>query len=153
MTRKEALAFVRRHGIVLESARGCVPNLAERVAGESVAGRWWAHPKGREIFALTRALRASPGIMVCRLVAGRITYVHERLWPALARLSTRFPQANLAIVRETHTRAGTHRVQSIPFRKWLPARVMRQAEKLKVSDAEALIGETLPDACGLLHSE
>ena len=33
MNQKEALAFVERHGIVLQAARGPLPNLAETIAG------------------------------------------------------------------------------------------------------------------------
>jgi hypothetical protein len=40
MSPKEAIAFVKRHGIVLESARGPVPSLAEAVAGEPIRGSW-----------------------------------------------------------------------------------------------------------------
>jgi len=50
---EEALRFVETNGIVLESARGRVPAFADFVAGERVT-RWWSHPKGRQIFALTR---------------------------------------------------------------------------------------------------
>src|SRR4030095_7234834 len=32
---------VREQGIVLQSARGPVPNLAEYVAGEPIRGSWW----------------------------------------------------------------------------------------------------------------
>src|SRR5438552_9078309 len=38
VTPKNAIAFVRSHGIVLESARGPVPILTEAVAGERIQG-------------------------------------------------------------------------------------------------------------------
>src|SRR5438876_7163852 len=41
MTPKQALSFVKTHGIVLESARGPVPNLAETIAGQPISGSWW----------------------------------------------------------------------------------------------------------------
>src|SRR6267378_3690441 len=41
MNRKEALAFVERHGIVLQAARGPLPNLAETIAGRAIRGSWW----------------------------------------------------------------------------------------------------------------
>ena len=48
MSAADALAFVERHGIVLESARhAAIPSLAEAIAGEPIRGSWWAHPKGR----------------------------------------------------------------------------------------------------------
>jgi hypothetical protein len=50
MTTTEALAFVRRAGVVLESARGPVPSLAETIAGERIRGSYWAHPQGTTIF-------------------------------------------------------------------------------------------------------
>ena len=71
MTRRSALSFVKRHGIVLESARGPVPNLAEAVVGGRIRGSWWGHAKGKQIFWLTRAVRDSADVLVCRLVSGK----------------------------------------------------------------------------------
>src|SRR6266481_4248771 len=53
---KEALAFIKRHGVVLQSARGPVPSLAEAVAGGPIRGSWWGHPKGRSIYSATQAV-------------------------------------------------------------------------------------------------
>ncbi len=91
MTHAEAIACVCRHGVVLESGIGPVPSLAEAVAGGPIRGSGWGHAQGREIFAVTRAVRDCPDVLVCRLVDGKITYVHRRLWPALVRLAKRFP--------------------------------------------------------------
>lgn len=55
MTLRQALAFIRRHGVVLEAAQGPVPSVAEAIAGEPVRRSWWSHPKSHEIFAVTRA--------------------------------------------------------------------------------------------------
>jgi hypothetical protein len=38
VTLEQALDFVREHGIVLESARGPVPSLADAIAGTPVSG-------------------------------------------------------------------------------------------------------------------
>src|SRR4029077_18170072 len=56
MNRKEALAFVERHGIVLQAAHGPFPNLTEAIAGGAIKGSWWGHPKGKEIFRAVRAI-------------------------------------------------------------------------------------------------
>src|SRR2546422_8716987 len=85
MTSRQALAFIREHGIVLESARGPVPSLAEVTAGEPVRGSWWSHPKSHQIFAVTRAVRDSDDVLVCRLIKGKITFVHRRVWAPLVR--------------------------------------------------------------------
>jgi len=87
MNCKTALQFVERHGIVLESAHGPVVTFADAAAGERIRGNWWSHPKSHQIFALTRLVRNSPDVLVCRLVDGKITYVHRRVWPALVRLA------------------------------------------------------------------
>jgi hypothetical protein len=137
VTSKQALRFVEEQGIVLESARGAVPNLASTVAGETIRGSYWRHPKTHEIFRCIRAVRASPDVLVCRLVEGTITYVHRRLWPALAKLAQRFDQPRLAAVREIHTASGAHRVQTTPFSKWISADIRRAAAQLSQEQAAA----------------
>jgi hypothetical protein len=135
---REALLFIRRHGIVLEAGAGPVPNLAEAVSGRS--GAWWSHPKGRLIFKLTRAVRDAADVLVCRLVGGKITYVHRRLWPALARLSGAFPKKDLAAIREEHTASGRHRLVTVPYPKWLPP----DLPELSDEDARRDLGPVVP---------
>src|SRR4026208_215350 len=130
MTSKQALAFVRAQRIVLESARGPVPSLAEAIAGEPIRGRWWAHPKGNDIFRLSRAIRASPEVLVCRLVSGKVTYVHRRVWSALVALAGRFPLERLTAIQEVHTPAGKHKLVVTPFPDWVPKEILRAARKL-----------------------
>jgi len=125
MTTRQALAFVRKHGIVLESARGRVPSLAEAVAGGPIRGSWWTHSKGREIFAITRAVRHSRDVLVCRLAGGKITYVHRRLWPRVVREADTVPRRWLAQLTEVHTRAGRHVIRTVPFPRWVPERLRR----------------------------
>ena len=137
MNAKQALAWVKKCGIAVESAHANVPSLAQEVAGEPVKGSWWGHPKGNEIFRLSRAIRSSPDVLVCRLVDGKITYIHRCLWPALVRLAGRFSKHRLAAVKETHTSAGKHKLVVIPFPKWVPKKVLRAAQKLTEKQAAA----------------
>ncbi len=108
MNQKEALAFVERRGIVLQAARGPVPNLAEAIAGGPIRGSWWGHPKGKEIFRAAEAICKSPNVLVCKLIGGKITYVHRRLWPALVKLASRLREEQLAKVWNEHTASGAH---------------------------------------------
>ena len=78
----DALAFVEQHGIVLVSGQGAVPLLSEAVVGEPIRGSWWAHPRGKAIFDALRILSASPDVLFCKLVDGKQTLVHRRLWPS-----------------------------------------------------------------------
>ena len=140
MTPRQAIAFVRKHGVVLEAAAGPVPSLANAIAGEPIRGNWWGHLRGREIFALTRAVRDSDDVLVCRVVAGKITYVHRRLWPALARVAKRLPRKQLAKIQELHTATGRHVTKIVPFPKWVPAAVLRAAARVSEDDALAMLG-------------
>jgi hypothetical protein len=132
--------MVRTQGIVLESGVGPETSLAEAIVGAPIGGSWWAHPRGREIFAVTRAIRGSPDVLVCRLVGGKITYVHRRLWAALARLSERLPASGLAQLREVHTPSGKHVTSENPYPEWLPEAVSMEARGLSVADAISQLG-------------
>jgi len=140
MTAIEALTFVCTHGVVLESASGPVPSLAHAIAGERIRGSWWSHPKGNEIFKLTHAVRESPDVLVCRLVDGKVTYVHRRLWPALVRACSRFPGKRLAQVRERHTASGRHVVEQVAFPDWVSAALAAQAAELNEEAALEQLG-------------
>ena len=136
MTAREALAFICKHGVVLESARGPVPSLAQVIAGETIRGSWWSHPKSPEIFAVTRAVRDSDDVLVCRLIDGKITLVHRRVWPALVRVADRFPSGHLSQLREVHTSSGRHVTTEVAFPDWVPSNVRTTARTL--SEAAAL---------------
>ena len=140
MTAEEALRFIEQEGLVLESARGPVPSLAERVTGRRIRGSWWADPNADQIFVLIKSVRRSPDVLVCRLVQGKITLVHRRLWPALVRLADRFPLDRLAAVKEIHTKQGKHAVQETAFPEWVPQDVLAAARQLEDDDALAVLG-------------
>lgn len=132
----EALAFIERHGVVLASAKGPVPRLAEAIAGGPIRGNWWSHPEGKRIFALFGAIADSPDVLVCRLVNGKITFVHRRLWPALARAAKRLGSERLSQVHEEHTSSGRHASHEVAFPKRVPPEVSRRAKA--TSEEEAL---------------
>ena len=140
MTAREAIAFVKANGIVLESARGSAPSLAAAIAGEPIRGSWWGHRKARQILHCSRAVRDSEDVLVCRLLGGKVTYVHRRLWPALFKLRERFDPDRLAAIREFHTKEGKHRVVTVPFSKWIPRQMKREAERLTNDHATDLLG-------------
>jgi hypothetical protein len=143
VTPKDAVAFVELHGIILESGNGPVPNLAEAIAGERIRGNWWGHPKGRSIFAATRAVRDSPDVLTCRLVGGKVTYIHRRLWPAVVRLAAKFGKDSLAAIREDHTASGAHRIVQTPFPDWVGTDTKEAANHYSEEEAISLLGEEL----------
>ncbi len=139
MSPREAIAFVRRHGVVLQAARGPVPSLAEAIADGPIRGSWWGHAKGRVIFHAAQAICESPEVLVCKLIDGKVTYVHRRLWPALVKLAPRFRKSQLAKVWDEHTKSGAHASRRIAFPEWVPSEVLREAEALSIAEAEQLL--------------
>lgn len=140
MTPQEALGIVRTQGVALESGAGPETSIAEAVAGAPIRGSWWAHARGKEIFRVTRAIRSSPDVLVCRLVGGKITYVHRRLWPALARLAERLPASGIAQICEIHTPSGKHVTKEVPYPQWVPGDVSDEARDLSEAAAVAQLG-------------
>jgi hypothetical protein len=132
---RKAMVFVKSQGIVLQAARGRAPNLAEFVAGAPIRGSWWGHPRGKAIFDAANVVVDSGDVLVCRLVGGKVTFVHRRLWPALVRLADRLPEGGLDQISEEHTPSGRHERRVMPFPEWVPADVAREARRL--SEAEA----------------
>jgi hypothetical protein len=129
--------------VVLASAKGSVPNLAEQVAGEPIRGSWWGHKKGPEIFQALGAVDESPDVLCFRLVDGKITFVHRRLWPALVRLADELGTERLTVIKQEHTETGAHRNVTTPFPKWVPPEVKKAAQELSVSEARAALGTWL----------
>ena len=139
MNLAELLRFVRANGVVLESARGPVPNLVEAIVGAPVKGSWWGHAKGKEIFNLLNRVRDTGEVMVCRLVGDKVTYVHRDVWPAIVRLAAEIPRERIAAIDQVHTASGAHRSVKTPFPKWVPAPVMSAAKKLSEEEASRLL--------------
>jgi hypothetical protein len=141
-----AMAFIRRHGVVLVSAKGPAPRLTEAIAGEPIKGSWWGHSKGHQIFAILQKLEDSPDILVCRLIAGRVTMVHRRLWPAFVKLAGHFQPDQLAQIRQEHTATGKHVKHLTAYPTWVPAEVMEEAARLSTQEAEVLLKDFIMHA-------
>lgn len=116
---RQILAELEAHGLLLQSdAR--LPSIASLVAGEPVRGSWWGHPRAHAIFRVSCELAEHPDVVVTKLVSGKITFVHRRLWPALVAVASareswqlkdlsRVARALLAAV----TRRGTLRTDAV----------------------------------------
>jgi hypothetical protein len=129
------LTWLEREGIVLQSARHPLfPSLVEHIAGEPIAGSWWGHKKGHDIFRALGHVYASPDVVATKLVAAKLTLIHRRLWAALAALAfaERIPGERLDRVTQEHTASGRHENRVEPFPAWLP-------RGLRVPSVEAAI--------------
>jgi hypothetical protein len=139
-----AIEFVEAHGVVLVSAKGPAPRLIEAIAGEPISGNWWSHPRANAIYNVLAEVSESRQVLVCRLVNGKVTLVHRRLWPALVRLADRFAPQQITQVREQHTPSGRHMVTEVSFPDWVPTEIVQEATALTEGEAASVLGQWLP---------
>ena len=73
---------LKRSGLVL-LADNKLPSISTFVVGEPVRGSWWGHPKAHDIFRVVCRFVDHPDVAVTKLISGKVTFVHRKLWPAL----------------------------------------------------------------------
>ncbi len=76
-----------KYGLLLHSDLR-FPNLVRIVAGETVHGSWWGHPKAHLIFQVGGALVKDPDVLRTKLISGKETYLHRSLWSQFLRIAT-----------------------------------------------------------------
>lgn len=69
-------------GLLLKQDK-LLPNVVTLLTGESLRTSWWSHPKAHLIFAVLSELADHPDVLFTKLLYGKDTLVHRRLWPAL----------------------------------------------------------------------
>ena len=144
VTARRALAFIRKHGLVLQSAHvRSVPVLVDYIAGSTIRGSWWGHSMGRQIFKVLTEVHDSGDVVALRLIEGKLTLAHRRAWPALVALAGEIGRARLAAVREAHTPSGKHETTSIPFPEWVPRDVLAEARTVDMEKARSLCAAAL----------
>lgn len=136
------VAFVERHGVVLASARGAVPSVAEAIAGEPIVGSWWSHPKAHAIFDALSAIADCEDIRCFKLVDNKVTFVHRRAWPALVTLARSgvLGRGRVDAIRQHHLPTGQHRNVTTRFPDWVPEDVDVAARSVSVDDARRQLG-------------
>lgn len=82
-----ALQTLRRLGLLLETdAR--LPSVASLIAGEPISGSWWAHARAHEIFAVLEQFADHRDVLFTKLISGKVTLLHRKLWPEVFALGT-----------------------------------------------------------------
>ena len=59
-----------------------LPSVTTIVAGEPITGSWWGHEQGALIWHTLQVV--DDEVATAKLVSGKVTFLHRRLWPALA---------------------------------------------------------------------
>jgi hypothetical protein len=84
---ERARAALDRIGLLLFSDPA-LPSLVGLLVDEPLRTSWWGHPRGPVIYEAMNRLEDDPRVVATKLVAGKVTYVDVRLWPALVALAT-----------------------------------------------------------------
>ena len=132
---------MREHGIVLQSAHGPLPNLADQIAGEPIHGSWWGHRRQGDLPGAHPLLAFPDWSPRAWSTGGRAGPP-----PALAGarpVADRFPAERLAAVDEVHTTTGAHRTVAIHFPEWVPDDDVAAGALLTVDEALALLPDCL----------
>lgn len=83
MTTIEALLVrLREYGLLLLQDKR-LPDIATAIAGEPLRGSWWAHPHAHAIYDCLGQVEQHSDTLATKLIAGKVTFVHRRLWPAV----------------------------------------------------------------------
>jgi hypothetical protein len=84
---KTALKTLRRLGLLLETdAR--LPSVVSLIAGEPISGSWWSHPTAQKIFITLGQFADHRDVMFTKLISGKVTLMHRKLWPEIFALGT-----------------------------------------------------------------
>lgn len=132
-----ALAAICELGVLLETDRA-FPSLVALAAGGPVKGTWWAHPLANEIYMLGQRLMDEHDVMFIRLVSGKMTYVHRRLWRPLYAIATARHPWQLADLPKT----AKSTLQTVDRRGALRMDELRSSRTAKELGADARILET-----------
>ena len=149
---QQIMEELQSSGLLLESD-AALPSVASLVAQEPIRGSWWGHPRGHDIFQANRQLAAHPDVIACKLISGKVTYVHRSLWPALFevansretwQLSSISPSARSLLSKVT--RDGIVRTDRLPefhsAKSKGPGDAARELEKMLLVYSEDIHTET-----------
>ena len=83
----KVVAKIAELGLLLLQDR-TLRNAVELLIDGPIRGSWWSHPEAHRVYATLEKVEASRDVMVTKLVGGKVTYVHRKLWPAVLAVAT-----------------------------------------------------------------
>lgn len=84
---RKVLAVLVRDGLLLKQDKQ-LASVVTLMAGEPLSASWWSHPESRMMFRVLSELADHPDVLTTKLLAGKDTFVHRSLWPALLAVAT-----------------------------------------------------------------
>ena len=79
---RSVLSQLRKHGLLLLSDSKLV-SVTTLIVGKPIRGSWWGHRKAHDIFRVVCRIVDHPDVAVTKLISGKVTFAHRKLWPAL----------------------------------------------------------------------
>jgi hypothetical protein len=145
---QRAWEALQARGLLLESD-ALLPSVASLVAGVPIKGSWWGHPQGKAIFAVIVELAAHRDAVAVKLVSGKVTWVHRKLWPALlavARCGEAWQVGGVALpvraVLSAVRKAGSLAAEDLPGSSMLRKKAVKELEARLLVHAEEIHTET-----------
>ena len=84
---EKALAELERLGLFM-LADNHFASLVSVLVGRPIPGSWWGAQEGKLIYQIANELEAHYDVQVLKLVSGKVTFVHRKLWPAIYSIGT-----------------------------------------------------------------
>lgn len=81
-TANQVLRSLQTGGLLLLHDKA-FPSVASLVTDETLSASWWSHPRATDVFRVVSEIVKHPDVLLCKLVDGKVTFVHKELWPAV----------------------------------------------------------------------
>ncbi len=78
---------MKAKGIILESDPQ-LPCVTRMIVGRRLHTSWWAHPQANLIYNVLNRLYHHRDVLTVKLVSGKVTLVHRKLWAAIFTVAT-----------------------------------------------------------------
>ena len=78
----KAMSILEEEGLLLQSSSE-LPDVSRIISTQRTSGSWWTDPMASKIFAVSEMLSDHPDVTLTKLVSGKVTLVHRRLWSRL----------------------------------------------------------------------
>jgi hypothetical protein len=162
VTCKDVENALAKSGLLLQQDKSAL-DVVGIITGEKLSSSWWSHPKGQAIFECLDRLHDHPDVLESRLIAGKVTFVHRRLWPEFLAVAqsgelwqtrglsdkarallkslgaAKGPAARelqerlLAHAEQVHTESGRHEIRLRPWSTVADVKVARDVEKARAT--------------------
>jgi hypothetical protein len=120
---------LERFGILLLSDPQ-LPCITTLVAGRPIRGSWWGHPKGDDVFRVASWIDEHPDVAVTKLMSGKVTFIHRKLWPSLLAVAmTREPWQLKGLSRK-----GKNLLQIVDYEEEIQAHQLPTSTKVSSSE-------------------